>query len=337
MGWQGLVAGLIAGLAFGAWTSRETVCFNAGVRKATFGGEWTILRIFAVAVAVQLLLLPVLVLFGADLFSNSDALPAIGLFPISQIVGGLLFGAGMALAGGCIAGILWKTGAGSIATAIAIAGFAVGELLIRGDGPLSGLLTDLDTAVEQPTDQTLYAALGIDFVPLALILGGLALAALVGLGRAGFNRPGVKAGVVLGLIGIGTWLLAGWSGYGYGLGFVGAADGVRGTITDGGGVTMIVWLALGTVAGAAIFSRGPLRTPDAPRAIRALLGGLAMGIGGSLAHGCNIGNGLTGVPLLSLGSFLAVTMMALGVVVTWRLLLADRAALRGHEQPEPSW
>jgi hypothetical protein len=37
----------------------------------------------------------------------------------------------MALAGGCIAGILWKTGAGSIATAGAIAGFAAGELLVR--------------------------------------------------------------------------------------------------------------------------------------------------------------------------------------------------------------
>jgi uncharacterized membrane protein YedE/YeeE len=38
----------------------------------------------------------------------------------------------MALAGGCIAGVLWKTGAGSIATAIAIVGFALGELLVRG-------------------------------------------------------------------------------------------------------------------------------------------------------------------------------------------------------------
>lgn len=337
MGVEALIGGLATGVAFGAWTVRNTICFNAAVRKGLFEGEWTILRIFAVAVGVQLLLLPVLVLFGADLFSDTEALPAIGLFPVSQLIGGLVFGIGMALAGGCIAGILWKSGAGSIATAIAIVGFIAGELLIRGDGPLNGLLTDLDTAVDQPGDQTLYGALGIDFVPLALLLGALALAALIGFARSGLDRPGVKAGLVLGLIGIAAWVLAGWSGYGYGLGFVGAPESARGGIFDGGSISFAVWLAVGTVAGAAIFGGGPLRTPDGPRAIRAGIGGLAMGIGGTLAHGCNIGNGLTGVPLLSLGSFLALTMMAIGVAVTWRFLLAERPALRGREEPEPSW
>jgi len=62
-----------------------------------------------------------------------------------------------------------------------------------------------------------------------------------------------------------------------------------------------------------------------------------MGFGGSIAHGCNIGNGLTGVPLLSLGSMLATAMMAIGVLVTWRWALADRPAIRGRERPEPDW
>ena len=60
--------------------------------------------------------------------------------------------------------------------------------------------------------------------------------------------------------------------------------------------------ALGLVAaGAALAGSRRLRMPDAPRAARAAAGGLLMGIGGSLAHGCNIGHGLTGLPLLSLG------------------------------------
>ncbi|TFG72669.1 MAG: hypothetical protein E4H22_02180, partial [Solirubrobacterales bacterium] len=224
---EAVIGGLLAGGAFGAWTARNTVCFNAGVRRAAFGGEWTILRIFAVAIAVQLLLLPVLVIANAVLFSNPDALPAIGLFPVAQLIGGLVFGAGMALAGGCIAGILWKSGAGSIATAIAIGGFIAGELLIRG--PFDGLLTDLDTAVEGPADQTLYAAVGVDYLPLALLLGAGFLLFLLRRGLVG-----VKAGVGLGLIGVVTWLLAGWADYGYGLGFVGAAENARSSIIDGG-------------------------------------------------------------------------------------------------------
>lgn len=324
------VGGLIAGLAFGAWTARNTVCFNYAVRAARFGGDWSIMRIFAIAVAVQLVLLPALILFDVDPFTDSAALPAIGLFPLAQVVGGLLFGAGMALAGGCIAGILWKSGAGSIATAIAIVGFVVGELLIRG--PFDGLLADLDTAVERPADGTLYEAIGVEFVPIALLLGAGLLLFVVRRGRSG-----LAAGAVLGLIGILTWVLAGWADYGYGLGFVGAAENARLGIVDGGTISFAVFLAIGTVAGAAIARRGPLRMPDVPRATRAALGGLAMGVGGSLAHGCNIGNGLTGVPLLSLGSMLATAMMALGVIVTWRLLLADRPAVRGREEPEPSW
>ncbi len=327
---EAVIGGLLAGGAFGAWTARNTVCFNAGVRRAAFGGEWTILRIFAVAIAVQLLLLPVLVIANADLFSNPDALPAIGLFPVAQLIGGLVFGAGMALAGGCIAGILWKSGAGSIATAIAIGGFIAGELLIRG--PFDGLLTDLDTAVEGPADQTLYAAVGVDYLPLALLLGAGFLLFLLRRGLVG-----VKAGVGLGLIGVVTWLLAGWADYGYGLGFVGAAENARSSIIDGGTASFAVFLAVGTVAGAALAIRGPLRLPDRRRATRAAVGGLAMGIGGSIAHGCNIGNGLTGIPLLSIGSILATAMMALGVFVTWRWLLADRPAIRGSERPEPEW
>ena len=71
--------------------------------------------------------------------------------------------------------------------------------------------------------------------------------------------------------------------------------------------------------------------PDAARSARAAAGGLLMGAGGSLAHGCNIGHGLTGLPLLSLGSLLATASMAAGALLTWRLLLAPRPRLRGRE------
>jgi len=37
---------------------------------------------------------------------------------VAQLAGGLVFGVGMALAGGCIVGILWKTGGGSVALAM---------------------------------------------------------------------------------------------------------------------------------------------------------------------------------------------------------------------------
>lgn len=327
------VGGLAVGLAVGALMSRQTVCFNAGLRRAVFERRPAILQIFAVAVAAQLLLLPVLIAFDVKLFSSTSALPAIGLFPLAQILGGLLFGAGMAVAGGCITGILWKTGAGSVATAIAVAGFIAGELLIRG-GPLESVATSLDDAIARPTEQTLYGLLGVSYVPIALLLGGLGLYLL-----RRSPRAVLRAGLLLGGLGAIAWLVAGWADYSYGLGFVGAPTNAREAIESGdaGALNFEVFLAIGVIAGAAFAIRGPLRLPDASRALRAAAGGVAMGIGGTLAHGCNIGNGLTGVPLLSLGSILAISMMAAGALITWRLLLAPHPRLRGTERPEPNW
>lgn len=120
---------------------------------------------------------------------------------------------------------------------------------------------------------------------------------------------------------------------------MGTATNVRGALEAGDyrSLSFAAFLALGVILGAGLAIRGPLRIPDAVRASRALAGGLVMGMGANLAEGCNIGHGLTGIPLLSLGSVLTVACMAAGGVATRRFLLAPLPALRGVERPEPSW
>ena len=314
------------GLALGALMASGAVCFNAGVRRAFFAGDGLVLRVFAFAVAVQLLLLPILNAAGVEpLVANIDAgSPA--LLPVSQLTGGLTFGIGMALAGGCVTGILWKAGAGSVATAIAIAGFAAGELAIQG--PLESVVTSLDDAA-RPTEGTLSQITGIPYAPLALLIGVVAMLLL-----ARRSRAGLRLGVGLGLIGAAAWIAADLSGYGYGLGFVGGAEGTREAIANGSALPFQLFLALGVLAGGVVAVRGPLRVPDGARVGRAFGGGVLMGLGGTLAHGCNIGHGVTGLPLLSLGSLLAITAMAAGALVTWRYALGPLPKLRGTERPE---
>ena len=312
--------GLAAGLAAGAVMTRFGLCFNRALRQAAFERKPVLLRAFAIAVAVQLLLLPLLIALGADTLERSADAGGPALLPVAQLAGGLVFGAGMALAGGCVTGMLWKAGAGAAALGIAIAGFVAGELLIRGPG--DGLIAALDDA-SRPGENALTGLTGAGYVPLALVLGVIALAALL---RRGLS--GLVAGLALGAVAAGTWLAAGAAGYGYGLGFVGAAEGTL----DGGAMPFQLWLALGVVAGGAAFGERRLWRPDGTRAARAAAGGLLMGAGGSIAHGCNIGHGLTGLALLSLGSLLALASMAAGALLTWRLLLAPRPRLRGHER-----
>lgn len=316
-----MLSGLLVGAALGAVMARGGVCFNAGVRRAVFDRRPRVLRIFAVAIGVQLLILPLVVEGGVPV-------RPIGLLPVAQVLGGLTFGVGMALAGGCITGILWKTGAGSVATGIALAGFVGGELLIRGPG--SDIVDRLDRAGPRPSTATLHDAVGVPYGILAPMLG-LALLGLV-LRR---GRSAWRFGVAVGLIGVAAWIMADQVDYGYGLGFVGGADTVRSAVAagDAGLLSPVPFVALGMLVGAAVALRPPLRRPDAARAGRALVGGVLMGVGGNVAHGCNIGHGLTGLPLLSLGSLVALTAMAVGAALSWRLMLRDRPALRGVERP----
>jgi uncharacterized protein len=314
---------LAVGLATGAVMARGGLCFNRALRCAAFERRPALLRAFAVAVGVQLLVLPVLVALDVDpLARNADA-GGLPLLPVAQMVGGLVFGAGMALAGGCVTGMLWKAGSGSVALALAIAGFAAGELLIRDAG--RGLIETLDDAA-RPSGRSLAGVLGVGYEPVALAVGILALALV--LGR---DRSGAACGLALGAVAAAAWLTAAWADYGYGLGFVGAAEGTRSALAAGSRLPFQLFLALGVVGGAALAGPRRPRFPDAARAARGLAGGLLMGAGGSIAHGCNIGHGLTGLPLLSLGSLLATAAMAAGALLTWRLVLAPAPRLRGAE------
>jgi uncharacterized protein len=323
--------GIATGVAAGAVLAGNGLCFNAGLRRAAFGNDGLTLRALAVAVGAQLLLLPLLVELGVAPLDRSVHGGSPALLPAAQAAGGLMFGVGMALAGGCIAGILWKSGAGSVATAIAVLGFAAGELLVRGPG--RDLIVRLDE-VSAPSESSLQGLTGLPYAALAVPLGIGALALLA----RGARRATLVAGIALAAVGAGAWIAADLAGYGYGLGFVGAAQGTRRALETGGGLPFQLWLALGVLAGARLAVRGPLRMPDPAHAGRALGGGLLMGIGGNLAHGCNIGHGLTGLPLLSLGSALAVASMAAGSLVTWRVVLRARPALRGVERPPaPGW
>jgi uncharacterized protein len=316
--------GLLIGVAAGVVMTRGGLCFNRALRRAAFERRPTLLRAFAVAVAAQLVLLPALVALGVDPLVRAADAGGPALLPVAQSTGGLIFGAGMALAGGCVTGMLWKAGAGSIALALAVVGFAAGELLIRVIG--GGVIDALDSASRPPASGLAQLA-AVDYEPLALTIGLVALALLLAGGRGG-----VVSGVALAAIAALAWVAADVAGYGYGLGFVGAADGTRLAIETGGRLPFQLWLAAGVVVGATLVSGRQLRLPDRARTARAVAGGLLMGIGGSVAHGCNIGHGLTGVPLLSLGSALSIACMAAGALVSSRALLATRPALRGIER-----
>ena len=84
----------------------------------------------------------VCIVTGMAGFAILDLLGLITLNPkpfqwANILIGGILFGVGMVLAGGCISGTLFKAGIGHINSIVALVGIPIGIALVEY-GPLSG-------------------------------------------------------------------------------------------------------------------------------------------------------------------------------------------------------
>lgn len=82
---------------------------------------------------------------------------------------------------------------------------------------------------------------------------------------------------------------------------------------------MLLGVPLGSLLSA--WSRGMARwqVPEPSEFPRRFVGGLLMGFGGTLAGGCNIGNALTGLSILSLNSLVATASILLGLALAVRV------------------
>src|SRR5438552_37076 len=87
--------------------------------------------------------------------------------------GGLVFGVGMTLAGGCGAGSIWRAGEGQVKLWAAIACFALGGSLARLVAAQTGLLRELGAAVFLPSAIGWGPALGL----VVLVMAAWALGA----------------------------------------------------------------------------------------------------------------------------------------------------------------
>lgn len=292
----GLMGALAVGAAFGYGAQRGAFCMNSGFR-GVLDGEWTKLKALALAVAVQLLLLPAI--FAAGLARPAE----LRLLPVAAVVGGLLFGASMRWAGGCAAGVWYKLGAGDIGALLAILGMALGATA-SDSGPLLGVRASLQ-----------QAAPGLEgWSPSATVSVAAGLILLAGLSRLADGRAGAwswrKTGLWVGVVAALAWPGSALAGRAFGLAVV---PGTTGLMSGLAGQSFPAWdglLVLGILIGGWLAARrnGPvaLSAPKAAALLERFVGGLGLGVGASIASGCTVGQGLTGLALLAPSSFLVM-------------------------------
>ena len=121
-----VLVSLVIGLAAGFVMHRSDFCVTACFRDVFLFRDFFLMR--------QLLLLVVasMALFEAGRLSGAITIypfPGLGPPALTNALGGLVFGVGMVLAGGCVCGSLFKLGAGSAASLLAVVGMLVGSAL----------------------------------------------------------------------------------------------------------------------------------------------------------------------------------------------------------------
>lgn len=324
---SGLLVGFIGGFAL----QRGGFCMHSAFRSVVFEKDHSILRAWILILAVNI---PVLLL----LEQSGVIFPARApLTPIAGLAGGLIFGIGMVLAGGCASGTWYRAAKGMTGSLVALLGFAAGGLMMtRGAlSPLRGLATRFEVTIagEEASIYNLSVFLSDGFFPGFGARWIIALAVLVPLVvyllRAPKNTftigwPWYVTGSVLAVVAVAGWFFSSLEYRDYGLSIVAPTNAISSFLLlgDDSGINWASWFLIGLVPGAfvAAWKGGDLslRVPSAYRLVQNLGGGVLMGVGANLAGGCNIGHGVTGISVLSIGSIWATATTMAGVwIATW--------------------
>ena len=137
---------LVFGAAFGVIFQRSRLCLVRAFREPFMTGDGEHTR--ASALAIVIAMLGFAILKFTDLKDQGDwVFPAAGA---GSLLGGLIFGIGMVLAGGCGSGSIWRAGEGQMKLVAAVITFALGASLARLALTSTGLQQKLGVAVFLP-------------------------------------------------------------------------------------------------------------------------------------------------------------------------------------------
>lgn len=333
-----LWAGFVIGGLFGVAVQRTGFCLNTALRGLLVTGDRRKLAGFALAMGVALLATQTSEALGLIDLRRSIYLSA----PLSWLViplGGAIFGYGMITSNGCGARSLVLLGQGNLRSLVVLLCLGVAAY-----ATLSGVIAPLRTALAAPTTlafeklpsipRYLEASLGANAARLlpAILIAGI-LAAL-SFSTASFrkSRRDIVGGLAVGLLIAAGWLATGWLGQddfepgpvasltfiapiGETIQYAMLATGARFSF----GVAIICGVFLGALAAALATRTYELQGFSRPtQMLRYMAGGTLMGIGGAMALGCSIGQGLTGFSTLAFGSLLAAAGIALGATLALR-------------------
>lgn len=347
---------------FGAIVQRTNFCTMGSVADIVNFGDWTRMRQWLLAIAVATLGTSLLAANGIiDTAASFYTTPRFTL--LSYVLGGLLFGFGMVLTGGCGSKSLVRAGAGSLKSLVVVLVLGlVAYLSLRGVLAVVRVTALEPVGFEFATRQdlpSLLARIAGSKSTWQLIIGTLVAATLaifVLRDKAFLSFDNLLAGFGLGAVIVAVWFVSGHlghvlehpqtleevylrtnSGRMESLSFVAPVaytlDYLMFFSDKSKVLTLGVVAVLGVFSGSAVYAlaSGRFRWEgfrDTEDTANHLVGAALMGFGGVMALGCTIGQGMSGVSMLALGSIIALASIIGGVVLGvryqgWRVAHTD--------------
>lgn len=333
--------GLLAGAMLGLSARLGRFCTLGAIETAVYGADQRRLRLWGIVLGVAIGTTQLGVALGwvdlGDTFYHQ-----IAFSPVAAVVGGLLFGYGMALAGNCGFGALVRLGGGDLKSLI-----IVGVMGVAAFAALSGPFAPLRVALfaqEPATGAQGIAETIAGFSGIPPLATGLFIAVLF-FAFALSHRPllaehrdiawGVVSGLSITVALVGTAYVSRQT-----LGEV-QTEGLSFSAPLGrallymmtstaGGLNFSVGAVMGVLAGALAGSlwRGRFQWEgfDDPREMGRQIGGaVLMGIGGVIALGCSVGQGVTGFATLAWSAPVTLLAIGAGAVLGLRRLIVASA------------
>ncbi len=350
---QVLWAAFALAVIIGAIAQRTHFCTMGAVSDIFNMGDWRRMRMWVLAIAVAMFGFNAMVAAGWVQAQHS-IYAAPKLLWLSHLVGGVMFGMGMVLASGCGSKTLVRIGGGSLKSVVVFCVMGIAAYAtLRGVSAVARVATVDTVAITLPSGQDLPSLVahlwGGARTTWALWVGlglALCLAAWSVWRPEGRSAEALLAGVGTGAVIVGVWWVSGRMGHLLehpvtleevflatnsqrmeSLSFVAPVaytlDWLMLFSDKSKVLTLGIVTTLGVIVGSAVMAitSGQFRWEGlggVEDTANHLLGAVLMGVGGVTAVGCTVGQGLSGVSTLSLGSFIALAGFIGGAVLALR-------------------
>lgn len=346
-------------VVMGAVANKTNFCTMGAVSDWVNMGDTGRLRAWLLAGAVAMLGVVVLEATGTAILGTTTFPPyrTPQFAWLRYLLGGFMFGIGMTLASGCGNKTLVRIGGGNFKSVVVLFIAAVFAYLMLWSDFYNNVFgkwigaTTIDLGVRGFKSQALGDLTGLGNTISGVIVALAIIAFVFASSEFRANRDNIVAGIVIGLIVVAGWYVTGSS--------MGAAwkewadfadtkpirvetqsftfmspmgDAMRYLLNpkDTSLINFGIVALAGVIVGSFLWSAisKSLRFEwfvDVKDFVNHAVGGVLMGIGGVLSMGCTIGQGITGVSTLALGSLLTLAAIIAGAATTmkyqyWRML-----------------